>query len=154
MISALRRYYGRSGRMECFSACGSVTRPLIPWRAVWWKTRHDCRRRQRTIESNYQPNSGRPRWRSREITAVIDTGYNGSLTLPIGVASVLSLPQGASREVTLGDASRRIFDYYNAEIIWDGKSRRVRILCVEGDPLIGTQLLEGCPFSAFQAKML
>ena len=84
-----------------------------------------------------------PGGRSREIIAVIDTGYNGSLTLPIEITSILSLPQGALREVTLGDASRRIFDYYNAEVVWESNTRRVRILCVEGDPLIGTQLLEG-----------
>ena len=84
-----------------------------------------------------------PDGRSREVIAVIDTGYNGSLTLPIEITSILSLPQGASREVTLGDASRRIFDYYNAEVVWESNTRRVRILCVEGDPLIGTQLLEG-----------
>lgn len=89
-----------------------------------------------------------PNGNSQEITAIIDTGYNGALTLPIGTVSLLSLPQGASREVTLGDTSRRLFDYYNAEVVWNGNPRRVRILCVEGDPLIGTALLKGCKMDA------
>ncbi len=40
-------------------------------------------------------------------TAVIDTGYNGALTLPLAVIEMLDLEPLASRGVTLGDASRR-----------------------------------------------
>ena len=80
---------------------------------------------------------------SREVSAVIDTGYNGAITLPPSAVSALALPRGASREVTLGDASRKVFDYYTASVIWDGQARKVRVLCVEGTPLIGTALLRG-----------
>ena len=89
-----------------------------------------------------------PDGQTNQITAVIDTGYNGALSLPFGIVSVLSLPQSASREVTLGDASRRFFDYYNSEVVWDGHPHRVRVLCVEGDPLIGTGLLAGYKMDA------
>ena len=89
-----------------------------------------------------------PNGQSQEVTTVIDTGYNGALTLPIGIVSVLSLPQSASREVKLGDTSRRLFDYYTAEVVWDGRPRRVRILCLEGDPLIGTGMLEAYKMDA------
>ncbi len=78
-----------------------------------------------------------------DITVVIDTGYNGALSLPQALVSALSLPQAASREVTLGDASRKVFAFYTAEVLWDGVRRKVRILCVEGDPLLGTALLDG-----------
>ena len=78
---------------------------------------------------------------TRDIIAVLDTGYNGALTLPLADVTALGLPQGASREVTLGDATSKVFDYYNAALDWIGLPRPARVLCVEGDPLIGTALL-------------
>jgi clan AA aspartic protease len=84
-----------------------------------------------------------PDGQSREVMAVIDTGYNGAITLPSSVVTALLLSRGASREVTLGDTSRKVFDYYNANVVWDGQPRKVRVLCVEGDPVIGTTLLRG-----------
>jgi clan AA aspartic protease len=89
-----------------------------------------------------------PDGQSEEVTAVIDTGYNGAITLPAPVVSALALPLGASREVTLGDTSRKVFDYYTVEVVWDGRPRKARVLCVEGDPLIGTALLRGYKLDA------
>jgi clan AA aspartic protease len=83
-----------------------------------------------------------------EVTAVIDTGYNGSLTLPRALVTALALMPLASRSVTLGDASRRVLDFYEAEIIWDGQQQTIALLCVEGDPLIGTALLKGYKMEA------
>ncbi len=85
---------------------------------------------------------------SLEVTVVIDTGYNGGLSLPMAIVDALSLPQAASREVTLGDASRKVFAFYNAEVLWDGQRHKVRVLCVEGDPLLGTALLRGYKLEA------
>lgn len=85
---------------------------------------------------------------AQELTAVIDTGYNGFLTLPVAIAEALSLEKGAAREVTLGDASRKVFDYYNADADWNGQRRKVRVLCVEGVPLVGTALLAGYAIGA------
>ena len=80
---------------------------------------------------------------SLEVTAVIDTGYNGALSLPRSIVAALSLPQAAVREVTLGDTSRKVFNFYGADVLWDGQTRKVRVLCVEGAPLLGTALLRG-----------
>ena len=85
---------------------------------------------------------------SLDVTVVIDTGYNGGLSLPMAIVDALSLPQAASREVTLGDASRKVFAFYNAEVLWNGQRRKVRVLCVEGDPLLGTALLRGYKLEA------
>ena len=60
-------------------------------------------------------------------TAVIDTGYNGALTLPLSVITNLTLTSSASRTVTLGDTSRRVLDYYEAEVTWDGQRRSIPI---------------------------
>ena len=83
-----------------------------------------------------------------EITAIIDTGYNGALTLPHATVLALALMPSASRMVTLGDASQRVLDFYTANIYWEGRVRRIRVLCVEGSPLVGTVLLQGYKLEA------
>lgn len=82
------------------------------------------------------------------VTAVIDTGYNGSLSLPNAMITALALPPAAVSTITLGDATQRICTFYRAEILWDGAPRRVRVLGVEGDPLLGTALLRDYTFHA------
>lgn len=85
---------------------------------------------------------------SLTVTAVIDTGYNGSLSLPNAIVTALALPSAAVSTVTLGDATQKIFTFYRAEVLWDGQRRGVRVLGVEGDPLLGTGLLRGYKLSA------
>ncbi|MBE9140748.1 clan AA aspartic protease [Nodosilinea sp. LEGE 07088] len=77
------------------------------------------------------------------IDAVIDTGFNGSLTLPAALVTTLSLPWNASDIVTLGDGSETVFDLYAATIIWDGQYREIDIAESETEPLIGMALLYG-----------
>ena len=84
----------------------------------------------------------------QEITAVIDTGYNGALSLPQETVIALALMPSAPRMVTLGDASQRVLDFYTANIHWEGQVRRIRVLCVEGSPLVGTVLLQGYKLEA------
>ncbi|HLK59138.1 MAG TPA: clan AA aspartic protease [Chthonomonadaceae bacterium] len=84
----------------------------------------------------------------QEVPTVIDTGYNGFITLPISITTALSLVKSAAREVTLGDASRKVFEYYTAQVIWEGQPHKVRVLNIEGDPLIGTALLAGYKLEA------
>jgi clan AA aspartic protease len=82
------------------------------------------------------------------ITAVIDTGYNGALSLPKAVVAAASLSRSAPRSVTLGDGSQRVLDFYSADVHWDGQRRKIRVLCIEGDPLLGTALLKGYKLDA------
>ena len=84
-----------------------------------------------------------PNGPGQEVTAIIDTGYNGPLSLPLSMVTVLALQPSASRMVTLGDASQRVFDFHTASIHWEGQVRRIRVLCIEGSPLVGTALLQG-----------
>ena len=49
-----------------------------------------------------------PNGPGQEVTAIIDTGYNGPLSLPLSMVTVLALQPSASRMVTLGDASQRL----------------------------------------------
>jgi predicted aspartyl protease len=55
------------------------------------------------------------------IEAVIDTGFNGFLSLPSAIIATLDLPWSGSDFVTLGDGSETSFDLYTAIMIWDGQ---------------------------------
>ncbi|OYQ64913.1 clan AA aspartic protease [Pseudanabaena sp. SR411] len=77
------------------------------------------------------------------IDAVIDTGFNGFLTLPSEIIAKLDLSWNGSDTVTLGDGSETLFDIYSARIIWDGQFREVDIAESETEPLIGMGLLYG-----------
>ena len=79
----------------------------------------------------------------KAVDTVIDTGFNGFLTLPSAVITVLDLPWNASDLVTLGDGSEALFDLYSATIIWDGQYREIDIAESETEPLIGMALLYG-----------
>ena len=77
------------------------------------------------------------------IEAVIDTGFNGFLTLPSALIATLELSWNASDIVTLGDGSETFFDLYAATVIWDGEYREIDIAESETEPLIGMALLQG-----------
>jgi clan AA aspartic protease len=77
------------------------------------------------------------------VDAVIDTGFNGFLTLPADIIAALGLPWNGSDIVTLGDGSETFFDLYAATVIWDGVYRDVDVAESETEPLIGMSMLYG-----------
>jgi clan AA aspartic protease len=77
------------------------------------------------------------------IDTVIDTGFNGFLTLPSAIIMALNLPWSASDTVTLGDGSETLFDIYMATVIWDGEYHQIDIAASETESLIGMALLYG-----------
>lgn len=89
-----------------------------------------------------------PNGQAAVITFIIDTGYNGALSLPRALTATLGLTALAPRNVTLGDDSRKTLDFFEADIEWEGQRRTYAALCVEGAPLLGTRLLRGCKFEA------
>jgi clan AA aspartic protease len=77
------------------------------------------------------------------ITAVIDTGYTGFLSLPSEIITELNLSWSGIDRGTLGDGSEVTFEVYAAKVIWDGEYRDIPINEAETDPLIGMSLLYG-----------
>ncbi len=75
------------------------------------------------------------------VDAVIDTGFNGFLTLPSSIITALDLSWNASDIVTLGDGSETLFDLYSVIVLWDGQYREIDVAESETDPLIGMSLL-------------
>jgi clan AA aspartic protease len=81
---------------------------------------------------------------SHEIEAVIDTGFNGFLTLSCAQIALFGLPWLCREQGLLADGSTQIFDVYAATVMWDGQLRRVETEAVDVQPLVGMNLLEGC----------
>ena len=84
-----------------------------------------------------------PSQRRQVIEAVLDTGFNGFLTLPHHVVRALGLPFVGNRRATLGDGSIVALDLYLATVFWHEQEREVLALQADGGPLVGMALLSG-----------
>lgn len=79
---------------------------------------------------------------NREIDCIVDTGFEGFLTLPSAVISKLGLQYIARIDANLADNSNVAVNVYLATILWNGVEREVAVLGMGRRPLIGTALLE------------
>ena len=77
------------------------------------------------------------------IEAVIDTGFNGHLTLPPALIEELGFPFLRIARAVLGDGSAVVFDVHEALILWNGRPRRIPVDAADTDPLLGMGLLYG-----------
>jgi clan AA aspartic protease len=84
-----------------------------------------------------------PRGRTREIEAVVDTGFSGSLTLPLALIRDLDLPYRRRGKASLGDGSIITFDVFEATVEWNGRSFTVPVDRADTEPLLGVTLLSG-----------
>ena len=85
----------------------------------------------------------RARGQEHAIEAVLDTGFNGYLTLPPELIAELGLPFRRNGRAVLGDGSTVTFDIHEAVVIWDGRPRRIPVDAADTDPLLGMGLLYG-----------
>jgi clan AA aspartic protease len=99
--------------------------------------------REATIELKISGTDPSP----QQVKAVIDTGFNGYLTLPSRLIGLLNLPMVGNRSATLGDGSAVILDAYLATVSWHGQDRNVLVLQGEGEALVGMSLLYGSRLS-------
>ena len=77
------------------------------------------------------------------IDTVIDTGFDGFLSLPSETIVRLGLPWTISNIATLADGSENLFDFYTGTVIWDGQYRTIDIAESETEPLLGMAMLYG-----------
>ena len=75
--------------------------------------------------------------------AVIDTGFNGYVTLSSAEITRPNLTFHSQVFVTLGEGSRANLREFLATVLWNGQERDVLVIEAEGDPLIGMALLYG-----------
>ena len=84
-----------------------------------------------------------PQQRKLAVEAVVDTGFNDYLTLPIQAIDSLELELKEVVEAQLADGSFVNLPIYVGWVEWLGDERRVAICAAEGDPLLGMALLHG-----------
>ncbi len=81
--------------------------------------------------------------RTQQVEAVIDTGFNGYLTMPSDLIDQLKLQLAGNRRATLGDGNVVVLDVYLAKVLWHGQERDVLALQADGGLLVGMSLLYG-----------
>ena len=83
------------------------------------------------------------RGQREEIEAIVDTGYDGFLTLPPTMIRELELRWITYGDATLADGSEIDFDVHEGEILWNRRRVVIPIDSSDSTPLIGMRLLEG-----------
>lgn len=84
-----------------------------------------------------------PAGQEQEIEAIIDTGFDGWLSLPSSIVVRLGLTWRQRGRALLADGRESVFDTYEAAVDWDGKARRILVDEAETAPLVGMSLLAG-----------
>jgi clan AA aspartic protease len=64
-----------------------------------------------------------------EIDALLDTGFNGFLTLPSALVASLGYPWVCDEEATLADGSTQQLTVHAGKVIWDGQLREIEVAC-------------------------
>lgn len=78
-----------------------------------------------------------------ERDAIIDTGFDGWLSLPPAFIGILDLTWKRRGLAVLADGSRSIFNMYEAIVIWDKQLLTIPIDEADSEPLVGMSLMEG-----------
>lgn len=77
-----------------------------------------------------------------EVEAVLDTGFNGFLTLSASVVAELGLTLLDAVPTMLATGDEVLLSVFGATVEWDGQERQIFVLEAEGDALLGMALLE------------
>lgn len=80
---------------------------------------------------------------SRQIEAVIDTGFTDALTLPPDTIEALGLSLRGSTEVMLANGDIEQVGIHRVELVWHGRRQLVTAYGVSGGALVGMGLLRG-----------
>jgi len=78
-----------------------------------------------------------------EVEAVLDTGFNGFLSLPVSLIDVLGLPYLRRERVMLSNGNIEECAVHEGVLLWDGQERNILIQATDGGPLLGMSLLHG-----------
>ena len=75
--------------------------------------------------------------------AVVDTGFNGFLTLPSDALNTLGASSAGTRRAELSAGNIVEMDVYFVRVKWRDEEREVLALQADSTPLIGVSLLWG-----------
>ncbi len=73
---------------------------------------------------------------------LVDTGFDGDLSLPLSLVSRMETSYAASRRVRLADGYESNQDYRQIMLSWDEDTIPIEVLVIETNPLIGVLLME------------
>src|SRR6185295_9948433 len=68
-----------------------------------------------------------PLGHEHEVDAIIDTGFNGFLTLPPLLVSELGLARLSRGRALLANGSEELFDIHGVTVVWDGELPLVEV---------------------------
>ena len=99
-----------------------------------------------TVNADYEPvvllSVQGPSGRTREIEAVIDTGFTGFLTVTPPLAAELELDFRGTGRATLGDGSEVTSPFYGVVVLWDGQPLHVEADAADTTPLVGMRMMD------------
>ncbi|MEH2249998.1 clan AA aspartic protease [Nostoc sp.] len=75
--------------------------------------------------------------------AIVDTSFNGWLSLPPDLIAQLNLRWKRRGRAILGDGSECIFNVYEAVLVWDGDILIIPVDEADSEPLVEMSLMEG-----------
>ena len=75
--------------------------------------------------------------------AIVDTGFNGWLSLPPDLIAQLNLKWKRRGRAVLGDGSECVFNVYEAVVVWDDTLLTIPVDEADSEPLVGMSLMEG-----------
>jgi len=75
--------------------------------------------------------------------AIVDTGFNGWLSLSPDLINQLNLKWKRRGRAILDDGSECVFNVYQAVVAWDGDYLTIPIDEADSEPLVGMSLMEG-----------
>lgn len=78
------------------------------------------------------------------IEFIVDTGFDGELALPRSLLQELGAVEAPVLQlVRLADGSIGTASAYDLEVEWDEEFQPVSVVALNGDPLLGVELLTG-----------
>ena len=75
--------------------------------------------------------------------AIVDTGFNGWLSLPPDLIAESNLRWKRRGRAILGDGSECVFNVYEVVVIWDDTLLTIPVDEADAEPLVGMSLMEG-----------
>lgn len=79
-----------------------------------------------------------------QIEFLIDTGFEGDVTLPPDLITELCGPPTGAQIRRLADGSRVAVQVHTVTVDWVDESRLTEVLALDGPALLGTEILNGC----------
>jgi clan AA aspartic protease len=76
-----------------------------------------------------------------ELEAIVDTGFDRSLTLPPGIIADLNLTPRGETLIILADGSEQRANFYGVVVVWNEHARPVIVEEADTMPLVGMELL-------------